>query len=419
MRLLFSTFGSLGDLHPYIAVARAARVRGHEPIIATSAKYRTKIEAEDIGFRPIRPDLPEAAEFAPLAKRVMDGRTGPQYLFKELLSPTLRQNYADLVAASEDVDCIITHPAALGGPLAARMLKKMWLSSVLAPISLWSQHDPPVPPSLPLLEIMRAFGPLWGRTSLKFARQATQSWVREVWELSQEEGLPTSGHPIFEGSYSPIGTLALFSPHYGAPQADWPVNTTATGFCFFDKSGYAGQRSDEWREWVRDGEPPIVFTLGSSAVFDSEAFFRASSQLAVELGLRAIFLTGGTMRWDAPLPPSQLDVQYAAYSELFPLAHSIVHQGGIGTTAQALRAGVPQIIVPFAHDQPDNAARLRRLGVGSIVPRRRYERGGATEVLKRLMRNYAAYHQRAQALANLIQAENGPRAACEAIERLV
>ena len=416
MKILFSTFGSLGDLHPYLAVALEAKNRGHAPIIATAPKYRAKIEKLGLEFRAVRPDLPSEADFAPLAKRVMNLQDGPRYLFQEVLSPALRDSYADLLAASEDADVLITHPAAMAGPLVAQKLEKKWLSSVLAPISLWSKLDPPVPPTVPHLDFLRALGPIWPTIMFALGRMGTKPWVAEVGKLREEIGVPSLGHPMFEGQFSPFGTLALFSKHFAPPQRDWPKNTTATGFCFYDAQGYSNEKDEKWREWIENGEKPIasdgrpiVFTLGSSAVFNAGDFWENAIEALRYAEERGI-LVGATT---APASEYVLRLEYAAYSDLFPHAKIVVHQGGAGTTAQALRAGVPQIIFPFAHDQPDHAGRLKRLGVGFGLRRRDMEHLG--EAIWDLSE---VTYQKAAQLGEKIRAENGPRAACEAIEAI-
>lgn len=418
MRILFSTFGSLGDIHPYIAVALAARARGHEPIIATSPRYRSKIEALGLSFRAVRPDVPAKEDFAPLARQVMDTKNGSRYLFRELLMPTLRDNYFDLLEVAADADVVVTHPAAMGGPLAARKLRKLWVSSVLSPISLWSRYDPPVPPTLAAMEKLRILGPLWGRVSLEFARGLTRAWVTQVGELAAAEGIPDSGHPIFEGSFSPHGTLALFSPLFGPPQLDWPANCVATGFCFYDGAGYEGQRQSNWRDWVEAGPPPLVITLGSTAVFGADVFFAKSREYALNLKQRVLLLKG--LDADGESENGQImEKDYAPYSELFPLAGVLIHQGGIGTTAQALRAGVPQLVVPFAHDQPDNAARVRRLGLGLTISRRAFECGPLPEkYLLRMVENPEFFRNMTQDFAVRLSREDGPNSACAHLERI-
>lgn len=415
MTILFSTFGSLGDLHPYLAIALEAKARGHHPIIATAPKYQAKIEKLGIEFRAVRPDLPSETEFGPLSKRVMNLKDGPRYLFEEIINPNLRDSYADLLAACEDANLIITHPAVISGPLVAQKLGKKWLSSALAPISLWSKTDPPTPPTVPNLDFLRILGPLWPTMMYGLGHVGTRKWVSEIDRLRAEIFVPSLGHPMFEGQFSPFGMLALFSPLFAPPQRDWPKNTLATGFCFYDADGLTKKSATDWQSWIEAGEKPIVFTLGSSAVHDAGEFWNQSETLVRANELRAVFLTAGGWKSDCD---EILALDYAPHSELFPLAKFVVHQGGAGTTAQALRAGIPQIITPFAHDQPDNARRIKKMGVGFGCELKRYLRGNSGQEIETMMDNYAAFFARASEIGAQIRAENGPRAACEAIERV-
>ena len=416
LNILFSTFGSLGDIHPYLAVALEAKRRGHRPIIATSGRYRDKIEGQGVEFRAVAPDLPPEEDFAPLAKQVMNEKDGPRYLFEKILVPALRAQYDDLLVASEDADVFISHPAALAGPLVARKTGKKWLSSVLSPISLWSRRDPSVPPTLAHLDWLRIFGPLWGRVQIEAGKAATKNWVAPIHKFREEKGIEHSGHPMFGGQYSPYGTLALFSRHFCAPQPDWPRNTTATGFCFYDALGMkpkAGRDEVNWREWMQNGSPPVVFGLGSSAVHDGREVWEAATRAAKRDNVRVVLLTAGTFHSE---DENVLCVPYAPYSEIFPLARHVYHQGGVGTTSQALRAGVPQVVMPFAHDQNDNAARVQRLGVGrwmrlKELPSLNLKTTRSVVELRRV--------RRAREIGELIREENGPQVACECIERLV
>src|SRR5262249_35745081 len=156
--------------------------------------------------------------------------------------------------------------------------------------------------------------------------------------------------------------LAMFSPVIGPPQADWPPKTTQTGFPFYEGDG---ELPPEVAAFLDAGDPPIVFTLGSSAVGAPGVFYDESVGAVRRLGGRAVLLVG--RHADRPvteaLPGSILVVDYAPHAPLFRRARAIVHHGGIGTTAQALRAGRPMLVVPHAHDQQDNARRVARLGV--------------------------------------------------------
>jgi UDP:flavonoid glycosyltransferase YjiC (YdhE family) len=165
------------------------------------------------------------------------------------------------------------------------------------------------------------------------------------------------------------------------------------------------------------GAPPVVFTLGSAAVLDPGAFFHESIEAADRLGIRALLIAGDSQPKETP-PPNIHVTGYAPYSAVFARASAIVHQGGIGTTAQALRAGKPMIVVPYGFDQPDNAARVRRLGVAETISRRKYNSHRVVAALRRILGD-ASYAQRAEVIAQEVRTENGARAASDALERLL
>ncbi len=167
------------------------------------------------------------------------------------------------------------------------------------------------------------------------------------------------------------------------------------------------------------GPLPLVFTLGSSAVVDAGPFYDHSATAAKLLGRRAVLLVGKDPRnRPATLPDGIVAFDYAPFSELFPRAAAIVHQGGIGTTAQAMRSGRPMLVMPYAHDQPDNAERVTRLGIARTIPRHRYTPGRATAELRHLLDN-PVYCQRALEIGRQIQQEDGVGNACDALTGLL
>lgn len=171
----------------------------------------------------------------------------------------------------------------------------------------------------------------------------------------------------------------------------------------------------ELKQFLDVGEPPIVFTLGSAAVLDPGNFYQESIQAAKQLNRRAVLLIGKNP------PPENLSedilaVNYAPYSQIFPHACAIVHQGGIGTTAQALRAGRPTLVMPYSHDQPDNAAWVERLGTSRTIPRKQYSAPQAAKELSKLLNN-SSYAIKAAEAAGIIKKENGVCVACDQIEK--
>jgi UDP:flavonoid glycosyltransferase YjiC (YdhE family) len=216
--------------------------------------------------------------------------------------------------------------------------------------------------------------------------------------------------------------LALFSPELGAPQADWPQQTVITGFPFYDRMAPETGLPPALEQFLasRPTEPPIVFTLGSAAVFDAGRFYLESMEAAARLGRRAVLLIG----FDpanvppAPLPDDVIAVEYAPFSELFPRAAAIVHQGGVGTTGQVMRAGRPALVMPYSHDQPDNAARAVRRGIARTIDRTKYRADRVASELKLLL-DEPLYAARAANVGARVREENGAGAAADALERML
>ncbi len=203
------------------------------------------------------------------------------------------------------------------------------------------------------------------RAGLNLARLATRHWWHPVRQLRGELGLPVPCDPVFRDKFSPELVLALFSPAFSMRQPDWPPQTVQSGFVFFDRDSSRTHHNTGLKAFLADGDAPLVFTLGSTAVHNPGSFYASSLAAAQRLGRRVVLLGA-----DPSLSSqSALALPYAPYSEIFPHAAVIVHQGGSGTTAQALLAGVPQLIVPYGWDQPDNAARVQRLGAGLTLAR--------------------------------------------------
>jgi UDP:flavonoid glycosyltransferase YjiC (YdhE family) len=422
-RIVLNTFGSFGDLHPFLAIAIELRCRGHMPVIATSEIYRAKVEAEGIGFAAIRPDVGMLLNDQALLERVWHPVRGTEYLLKKVILPYVEESFEDLDSASHGADLLITHSAALAGPVVAEKLKLPWLSAVLQPMVFFSRFDPPVLGPMPWLRHLYPLGHWPFMTVLALVRRQLRQWIKPILGLRRRLGLDTRRHPMFEGQFSPFGTLALFSKHFATPQPDWPPQVAQCGFVFYDNLGASpyvdlGDTTEDLSDFLSNGSPPVVFTLGSSAVMHPGEFFVESLAAARSLGIRAVLLTGALSRHRIadPRSDSVFLAPYAPYSALLPRASVTVHQGGIGTTAQALEAGRPMLVVPWAHDQADNAERLRKLGVARTLRRKRYTAATVAHELRMLL-DKPAYAKTACGFRGRLSAERGASVACDQIEQ--
>jgi rhamnosyltransferase subunit B len=414
-RIVITTFGSYGDIHPYIPLALELQARGHSPVIATLPYYREKIEALGLEFHSVRPNLAPPEENIEMLEKAMDAKKGTEYIFKELLMPFLRQSYDDLTEITRGSDLLVTHPITLAGPIVADRLKVPWVSTVLAPVSFFSIYDPPETPAGDLFNKIIKLHPAVARFFFALVKLRLSSWISPVARLRAELELPAGAHAIFEGQHSPTLVLALFSKVFAQPQRDWPPNAFVTGFPFYDRRDGEAMSSDLCR-FLDAGPPPIVFTLGSSAVWTAGDFYKQSIEAVEILGERAVLLHGHAQNLPLDkLPDGVAAFEYAPHSEVLPRARAVVHQGGIGTTAQSLRAGIPMLVVPFSHDQPDNAARVRCLGVARTLARKHYTATRVVEELKPLLTE-SRYTERANEVGHIVRAEDAARSFGDLIE---
>ncbi len=415
-KILFAVFGSLGDLHPHIALALELKQRGHDIVFCTLEYYREKILLLGFEFFPMRPDIdPDDRE---LAREFMDAKTGTEKLLREMLFPALRHAYDDLTAAIKSCDLIIASEVAFAAPLVAERLCLPLISTALSPGGFFSAYDPFVPPNMPWLSKLRFLGTGFHQILRTLVLdKIIYPWSEPVRKFRRELGLRDYVEPILRDKYSKLLNLALFSRVLGKPQPDWHQPTVQTGFCFYDGKKDLGKMPAELSGFLADGDPPIIFTLGSAAVWDARDFFEVAAATAKSLERRAILILGENPH-PKNLPPEIRVFDYAPYSEVFPQAVCVVHQGGVGTTAQALRAGVPQLIMPFSHDQPDNAARCVRWGSARTISRESYNPVTAEKELRKLLANQN-YRVRARDAKDIIDSENGVELACDAIEETI
>ncbi len=409
-----ATIGSLGDLHPTLALALELKRRGHRVTIASTGHYRDKVEALDLAFRSLRPNWDPTDQ--ELIAQCEDLKTGPEVLFRRLILPHLRDTYDDLLAAATEADLMIAGELVYAAPLVAEKLKLRWVSEILSPTSFFSAHDPSYLVNIPEVYRLRRAGWMVNRAILEFGKLMSRHWWEPVRSLRRELGLRTACDPVFKDKFSPELVLALFSNCLGAPQPDWPRQTLQPGFVFYDRPGPNADDCPALADFLAAGDAPVVFTLGSTAVHNPGDFYEVSLAAARLLGRRAVLV--GARSEIGFTSANVLALPYAPYSRIFPEAAAIVHQGGSGTTGQALRAGRPQLIVPYGWDQPDNGARVSRLGAGLCLPRSSYSVQTAVEALKRLLEE-TRFVAKATEAGMQIRREDSLRIACDAIEAML
>jgi rhamnosyltransferase subunit B len=414
-RFVFSAVGSLGDLHPYIAIGRALIARGHQAVVAAAPDYAAAVESAGVEFAPVRPGFADLGlDPQTLAAALFDARRGPERLIRSLVMPHVRSAYDHQWRAAMGADLLVSHPLAVTMPLLALRRQLPWVSTVLAPLSLMSCEDPPTLAPAPWLRKLRGLGAPTYRWLFRRVKSIAWDWEEPLRDLRDQLGLPRSPElALFEGQFSPLRNLALFDSQLASPQSDWPVGTRICGSCLFDGGAVDEETAESLRRFLDAGDEPIVFALGTSAVWVAGDFWHKAAEAAATLGRRSILVTGTTLPQD--LPGGSIAFRYLPYSLVFPRAAAVVHQAGIGTLAQALRAGRPQLLLPLAFDQPDNARRACELGLARTLP---FERASVPRLVRelKLLLEQPRYLDAAQSVARSLDGDDGAgRAADELI----
>jgi rhamnosyltransferase subunit B len=363
MHVLISCFGSAGDVHPFIAVGAALRMRGHRVELLASPYFRERIEAIGLTFVPV--GTLEDYFLAVNDAQIADPRRGFVALWRHFRN-NLRAGYERIVERADADSVLVGSTLAWSSRIAQEKLKLRAATVHLSPGCLFSGDDPAV---MPYLGWLRCLPPWLVR---RLQRGIEGGFIDPVVlpdlnALRAELGLPPVCQVMSRWEHSPQGVICAFPDWFAAAQTDWPMNSVTTDFPRWNAT--SGTALDPALEaFLQAGTPPIGMTPGSAMAHARPLFANAIAACA-RLGRRAVLVTPFPEQLPRELPPFVYHVAYAPFDLLLPRLAALVHHGGIGTLAQCLAAGVPQLIAPFAFDQFDNAARLRKLGAGiSIAP---------------------------------------------------
>lgn len=420
MKVLLTSVGSSGDINPFIALGLALKRRGHEPVLLVNPYFEHTVRGQGLAFEPFGEHFSptELARETPLAfTRVL----GPIVLMRSVFAPLFREMYEGMVRAVDRhaPDVIVGHQISFTMPWVARDRGIPWVTCPLAPATVLSDVDPPrLPVGTDLTKM-----PMWYRRFAHWAGRRFMSFLldRPLNRLRHELSIPRHDDTLFDEMLSGDAALALWSPHFRPRASDDPERMRVCGFPWFDRETRYGERGSGLEpglaRFLDEGEAPVVFTLGSVLSHTGARVYHAAAEACRRLGVRGVLVIGRDSSAPVEVPPGVVCVDYAPYSALLPRASAIVHHGGIGTTAQALRAGRPTVILPHAHDQFDNAARTERLGVSVTMTRGHGSARALARAVGRVLGD-PAYAERARALGEKIALENGAERAAEAIEEV-
>jgi rhamnosyltransferase subunit B len=378
-RIVLATFGSHGDVHPFVGLGKVLKDRGHSVVLHTSAYFESLVTSAGLAFNGYgthddflsginNPDVwhPRRGYKAVFGIGVRDGLRPSYDALSQIVTPDTL-----LIGSSLALSARILHDK-LGCPGA---------TIHLSPAVMRSSIDPPV--------LSNVYLPRWLPRRLKDLiwkvgdEKAIDPLIAPTLNaLRAELDLPPVSRVLDKWWNHPARVIGLWPDWYGPAAPDWPPQFRHTDFPLYDESDVT-PLPPQLQDFLDYGTPPIAFTPGSAMLFGRD-FFLSAVDTCRRLNHRGVLLTRHTEQLPPALPDTILHVPYAPFSRLLPRCSAIVHHGGIGTTAQALHAGVPQLIVHFSHDQPDNAARLHRLGVGTGLSARRLSAGALTSRLNAL-----------------------------------
>ena len=379
MHVVLPTVGSAGDVVPMVGIGAALLARGHRVTVLTNPYFRAMVEgaglelaavgtAADFERTTTNPDL-----WNPVRALGVVARDG--------IAPAMRPTYEYLSALDPAETVLAASGLAFGARLAQERLGFPLVTVDLQPTLFLSAHDNADMGTLTLPD--RVPVGLRARWMGTVERHLVDPVVApELNAFRDELGLPPVSRVFSRWIHSPRRVLGLFPRWYAPPQPDWPPQLVQTGFVSHQSDGAALPPDVE--EFLAGGDAPVVVTLGS-AMRHGDRLFAAAVDAGRALGRRTILLTRYRDQLPPRLPAGVLHAGWVPLGLLLPRAAALLHHGGIGTAAQGLAAGIPQLVVPFAHDQPDNADRLVALGVAARLDPGRITAARVAGALDRLL----------------------------------
>jgi len=358
MHILISCVGSAGDVHPFIAIGQALARRGHEVELVTSPHFAARIEAAGLTCTPVGTE----AEFEKVVHHadLWNPRASFPVLWQAIAQRLVEAHGLLVARAQPGRTVLVGSTLAMPVRLAQETHGLPTAMVHLSPVCMWSAQAPAVIPGLGDLSG-------WPPALVRLIHAAIERGVIDrvvapgFDRIRRDLGLPPARRLLSRWVNSPQRVVCAWPDWFSPKQSDWPAQAVTTGFARW--SGTAAQSLDPaLLSFLNAGTAPIGFTPGSAMAHGRDFFARALASSAA-LNQRALLITPYADQLPNPLPPHAHAVSYVPFDALLPRLAALVHHGGIGTTAQALAAGLPQAVLPFAHDQFDNAARLVRRGV--------------------------------------------------------
>ncbi len=417
LNVLLVTVGSAGDVHPFIALGLALRARGHRATILTNPFFQPLIEQQGLGFVP----LGTTADFESALDdpNLWHPRKGFKVVAQRMMVPAIPEIYRAIERHADSDTVVAASGISFGARVAQEKLGLPTATIHLQPAIIRSLVDQGM---LGYLRIS-ASQPMWFKRALfrVIDWAAVDHHLRgPLNEFRATLGLAPVERVLHRWIHSPQCVIGFFPEWFAAPQSDWPPHTHLVGFPLWDGGGGGPARvpvPQEAQDFLESGAPPIIFTPGSAAA-TMQRFFSTSVETARRLGARAMLITNFAGQLPRDLPTGVRAFGYVPFSEALPRAALLVYHGGIGTLAQTIKAGIPHLVVPCAHDQFDNGWRIEQLGLGHSIPQTRYQAPRAVDAIRAILTD-GPMRARARQYAAKVDSVSALMRACVLIEGLV
>jgi rhamnosyltransferase subunit B len=410
MNVLLFPVGSHGDVHPFLGMAIRLQQRGHRATLATSGLFQELVERCGVTFR----ELGDREEAHSLLNNpdVWHPLRAAGLLARKVITPLMHEQFEAINELATPDTVLVGSALGFGVRLAHEVTKLPYVSLHLQPAVFWSTHQSPQLGRFALLgdRVPRFLKEFQYRLAARV--MFDRHLKKNVNAYRRELGLSPVRSAV-EMFHSPQSVCAMFPEWFAPRQIDWPEQTEFAGFPLWDEKGYTAV-APELEDFLRAGEPPIVFTPGTAHTH-ADRFWKAAIDACQRLGRRGMLLTRHAEQIPSGLPEGVRHFDFAPFSQVLPQAAAIAHHGGIGTLSQGLAAGIPQVIMPMSHDQPDNAKRARRLGVGEILWASQFKGARLAKVLDRLLASTSVAASCAK-YKQVLSSTDGIAAACRIIE---
>lgn len=412
MNFILVALGTHGDVLPFLAIGSRLAQRGHSVLLYAPEPFRRSASRAGLTFDAMCTE----AEYDEVLSypNLWHPRRGLAPLFRMMISLASRTMHWLEKVLDEKPCVVIASPNAVGARLAQDHRGVPVITVHVTPFLIESRHAAPWLPGLPLQAVMPSRLRHW------FGRGADRIIIDPISlpplnALRANFGLP----PIKRLRYwwnSPLRVILMGPPWYVPPQTDWPTQLMQVGFPIADRLGDAEDLAPALEVFLNAGEPPLVFTYGSG-MRQGARFFKAAVEICRRTRRRGVLLAREADQVPATLPTDVMHARYAPLSLLLPRSAALIHHGGIGTIAQALAAGVPQMVVPVAFNHFDDAQRLSQLGLGVVLRPQAFQPRRASRVIKRMLASPAMLNARTAARARM-EVDDGVASACDEIERI-